>query len=219
MPECLDSYPWRSIKGCGDLAPAMFKIGDYKNVFLLDGREMQFRIIGFHHDRMPNGAAAPITWESVDCLPSRFSWNARNSNEGSWERTRLRHLMNDPDGDIYSLMPEDLRDVIAPVIKLTADTYNGENRIIEMEDKLWIKSEKEIFGRSFFSAPGEGHWYEWYRQEDVAWTKQRGGSNEYTMLRSPCLGGGSCFCMVGRHGIPSYGGAAGAFGVAPAFCT
>ena len=219
MPECLDNYPWRSIKGCGDLAPAMFKVGDYKNVVLLDGTEMQFRIIGFNHDKMSSGMLAPITWEAIECLRSRFSWNARGTNEGSWENTRLRRQMNDLNGDIYSLLPEDLREVITPVIKQTADTYNGENRIIETEDKLWIKSEKELFGRSILSAPGEGHWYEWYRQEDVPWTKQRGGSNEYTMLRSPCLHDRSCFCLVDRDGLASYDSANYAYGVAPAFCT
>lgn len=30
MPACLDSYPWQSLKGCGSMAPAMFKVGDYK---------------------------------------------------------------------------------------------------------------------------------------------------------------------------------------------
>lgn len=219
MPECLDGYPWRSIKGCGDLAPAMFKVGDYKNVVLLDGTEAQFRIIGFNHDKMANGMPAPITWEAVDCLRQRLSWNSRSTNEGSWENTQLRRLMNDLDGDIYRLLPEDLREVITPVIKLTADTYNGENRIIETEDKLWIKSEKEIFGRSILSAPGEGHWYEWYRQEDVAWTKKRGGNLEYTMLRSPYRSDGSCFCVVNGNGVAGCSGADGANGVAPAFCT
>lgn len=219
MPECLDSYPWRSIRGCGALAPAVFKVGDYKNIVLTDGTPMQVRIIGFNHDRLPSGGLAPITWEFIDCLPRRFHWNERSTNEGSWERTALRRYMNDPDGRIYTLMPEDLLDVISPVIKLTANTYGGENRIIETEDKLWLKSEKELFGRCFYSLDGEGHWYEWYRQEDVPWNKKRNGDSEYVMLRSPSRFDGDYFCVADEGGLPTYYDAGASFGVAPAFCT
>lgn len=219
MPECLDSYPWRSIKGSGALAPAMFKVGDYKNIVLANGNPMQVRIIGFNHDKTASGNIVPITWEFVDCLPTRHRWNDRSTNEGSWERTALRHSMNDVDGQIYSLLPEDLLDVITPVIKLTANTYNGENNIIETEDKLWLKSEKELFGRCFYSMDGEGRWYEWYRQEDVPWSKKRNGGSEYVMLRSPYRFVGDYFCMTAGDGLPDYTNAGGAYGVAPAFCT
>lgn len=219
MPECLDSYPWRSIRGCGALAPAMFKVGDYKNIILTDGTPMQVRIIGFNHDKMPSGGFAPITWEFIDCLPRRYPWNERSSNEGSWERTALRRYMNDPEGRIYNLMPEDLLDVISPVIKLTANTYNGENNIIETEDKFWIKSEKELFGRCFYSLDGEGHWYEYYRQEDVPWGKKRNGNDEYVMLRSPYRFVRDYFCLAGWYGLPDCDIADVSIGVAPAFCT
>lgn len=219
MPECLDSYPWRSIKGCGALAPAMFKVGDYKNIVLKDGTPMQVRIIGFYHDKMATGELVPITWEFSDCLPNRYPWNSRSSNEGSWERTILRNSMNDPDGRIYSLMPDDLLDAVTPVLKATANTYNGENNIIETEDKFWIKSEKELYGRCFYSLDGEGHWYEYYRQEDVPWGKTRNGQNEYLMLRSPNRFDSDCFCVADRDGQPDYTDAAASIGVAPAFCT
>lgn len=219
MPECLDSYPWRSIRGCGPLAPAMFKVGDYKNIVLADGTMAMVRIIGFNHDRATSGEPASITWEFVDCLPRRHYWNDRSSNEGSWERTTLRHRMNDPEGSIYQLMPADLLDVVTPVIKLTANTYNGENNIIETEDKFFLKSEKELFGRCFYSLDGEGHWYEWYRQEDVPWGKKRNGDNEYVMLRSPYRFDGDYFCMAGKDGLPDYASADYSDGVAPAFCT
>lgn len=58
MPECLDSFPWRSLKGCGDMAKAMFKVGDYKNDVLKDGTPVQFRIIGFDHDITREGTTA-----------------------------------------------------------------------------------------------------------------------------------------------------------------
>lgn len=217
MPECLDSFPWRSLKGCGAMAPAMFKVGDYKNDVLKDGTPVQFRIIGFNHDKTRAGIVLPFTWEMADCMPNRYPWNRRDTTEGSWERTYVRHLMNDLDGEIYNLLPDDIVELAVPVVKLTADTYTGENNLIETEDKFWIKSEKEMYGRNIYSAPGEGHWYEFYRQEDVPWYKLRRGERGYTMLRSPNYINSSTFCYVGTNGNANGSHAGNSYGLAPAF--
>lgn len=217
MPECLDSFPWRSLKGCGQMAPAMFKVGDYKNEVLKDGSRVQFRIIGFNHDKTRSGIVLPYTWEAVDCLPNRYPWNQTDTNEGSWGGTWLRRQMNDPDGRIYQLMPDELIELAVPVIKLTADTYTGQNNLIETEDKFWIKSEKETFGRNIYSAPGEGHWYEYYRQEDVPWGKKRNGADEYTLLRSPYYYNAYNFCFVYTNGTAATDYSRNSYGLAPAF--
>ena len=125
--------------------------------------------------------------------------------------------MNDEDGDIFNLIPLVIRELAVPVIKLTADTYTGENNIVESEHQFWIKSEKETYGRNIYSAPGEGHWYEYYRQEDVAWGKTRNSSPENTMLRSPRYAGAYYFCCVGDSGCASYYSASNSLGLAPAF--
>lgn len=215
MPECLDNFPWSSLKGFRNMAPAMFKVGDFKNDHLKDGTPVQFRIIGFNHDMDRNGLLVPMTWEMVDCMPLRYSWNQSDTNEGSWPGTRLYHRMNDPDGDILQLMPDEIVRLATPVIKLTADTYNGENTIVKSVDKFWIKSEKETFGRCFYSVQGEGHWYEYYRQEDVPWHKKRNGCEEYTMLRSPYEN--YTFCFVNTYGTANYNSASYSHGLAPAF--
>lgn len=200
MPNCLDNMPWRSLKGLGKYAADFLQLGDYRNVVLKNGAQVQFRIIGFNHDKTSDGSLAPISWEMVDCLPNTYPWNRRDTNEGSWEATQIRHRLNDADGDIHRLIPDEILDVVTPVIKQTADVYTGENRIIETLDSFWIKSEKELYGRNIYSAPGEGHWYEWYRQEDVAWFKLRNGNPEYTMLRSPGSGYSDTFlfCLQQR---------------------
>lgn len=217
MPDCLDSFPWRSLKGFGKMAPAMFSIGDYKNDFLKDGSPVQFRIIGFNHDKDQFGQIVPMTWEMVECMPQRYPWNWCDTNEGSWPATYVRHLMNDPDGDIYNLLPDEIVKLATPVIKLTADTFNGENTLLESIDKFWIKSEKETFGRCIYSAPGEGHWYEFYRQEDVPWQKKRQGNEEYTMLRSPFYNNANTFCVVNTNGDAAHDYASYSYGLAPAF--
>lgn len=217
MPECLDNMPWRSLKGLGDMAPDFLKLGDFKNVRLTDGTMVQFRIIGFRHDVTKSGRILPLSWEMVDCLPKRHRWNSDDTNRGSWGATELFHKMNDEYGEIYQLMPAEILEVVEPVIKLTANTYDGANELLETECKFWIKSEKETFGRNIYSAPGEGHWYEYYRQEDVPWGKKRNGSAECTMLRSPDYYNSAAFCGVNASGSATISGARSSGGVAPAF--
>lgn len=217
MPECLDNMPWRSLKGLGDMAPDFLKLGDFKNVRLTDGTPAQFRIIGFRHDVTKSGRILPLSWEMIDCLSKRYRWNSDDTNRGSWGATELLHKMNDEDGEIYRLMPDEILEVVEPVIKLTANTYDGTNELLETECKFWIKSEKETFGRNIYSAPGEGHWYEYYRQEDVPWGKKRNGSAEYTMLRSPLYNNSFAFCSVDTGGGANLNVARNSTGVAPAF--
>lgn len=217
MPNCLDDYLWRSLKECGFLASAIFNLGDFRNERLKDGTWVQFRIIGFNHDITKSGLVVPMTWEMVDCLPKRYPWNRHDTNEGSWAATDLRRNMNEPGGSIYELMPDELLEVVTPVIKLTANTFDGSNIIIKTEDKFWIKSEKETFGRCIYSAPGEGKWYEYYRQEDIPWGKKRNGEEEWTALRSPYYNDSAAFCFVNTDGVAGSNDAGYPYGLAPAF--
>lgn len=93
MPNCLDNMPWRSLKGLGKYAADFLQLGDYRNVELKNGAQVQFRIIGFNHDKTSDGSLAPISWEMVDCLPNTYPWNRRDTNEGSWEATQIRRCV------------------------------------------------------------------------------------------------------------------------------
>lgn len=217
MPRCLDDMPWRSLKGLGNLAPKLLHVGDFKNEQLKNGVDVQFRLIGLNHDVTENGIILPMTWEMIECLPERYRWNNNDTTRGSWAGTRLCQSMNNPDGEIYQLLPDEIISLAEPVVKLTANTYDGSNSIIESVHKFWIKSEKETYGRCFYSAPGEGKWYEYYRQEDVPWSKKRNGAEENCSLRSPCEGSDYAFCLVNTSGYANNTIASYSYGVAPAF--
>lgn len=217
MPRSLNEYTWQAIRGFGDAAVKIFEIGDTKDAVLKDGTPVTFRIIGKNHDRTKSGLILPLTWEMVDCMPQRYPWNEEETNRGSWAATALRRRMNNPGEDIFELMPDDIVEIAVPVLKLTAETYDGSNELIETEDKFFIKSEKETFGRCIFSAPGEGHWYEYYRQEDVPYYKMRNGGREYVLLRSPYYYYATNFCGVTANGTANYTGSRGSYGLAPAF--
>ena len=156
MPNCLDNMPWRSLKGLGKYAADFLQLGDYRNVVLKNGAQVQFRIIGFNHDKTSDGSLVPISWEMVDCLPNTYPWNRRDTNEGSWEATQIRHRLNDADGDIHRLIPDEILDVVTPVIKQTADVYTGENRIIETLDSFWISLRRNCMDAIFTPLPVRG---------------------------------------------------------------
>ena len=220
MSNCLDSMSWSFLKGLGKKAADFLHLGDYKNVVLKNGVCVQFRIIGFNHDKTSDGSFASISWEMVDCLPNAYPWNRRITNSGSWEKTQIRHRLNDTNCSINRLIPNEILNVVTPVIKQTADVRNGKQCIIDTLDSFWIKSEREMCGRSIFSTPVEGTCYEWYRQEDSAWNKLRNGNPEETILRSPYLfNNDTHFCIVGKRGNITLHYAHAELGVAFGFCT
>jgi hypothetical protein len=207
---------WRSIKGCGKMAPNLFNLGDYKDEKFKNGALARFQIIGFNHDETPDGAICPVTFDMAYCLPNRYHMNDRDTNQGSWEETRLRSDLNNENGQIYKIIPDEMIQYAEPVLKLTANTYNGENNIITTVDKFFVLSEKELYGRCFNSLPGEGKWYEYYRQEDIPWKKRRNDCDEYVWLRSPYASSSALFCFVPTTGAAVTNGAGTARGVS--FC-
>ena len=217
MARCLDDYSWHSLKGYGSMAPLVFDVGDYKNVVLKDGTPAQFRIIGRNHDEAEDGSILPLTWEMVDCLPERYRMNQQNTNRGNWGSSDLYYQMNDHSGKIYRLMPDDIIEVAEPVIKLTAETHDRSNTIMRSVNKFFITSEKEVFGRNIYSAPGEGKWYEYYSMEDVPWYKLLNGERCSRWERSPYYDNSNNFCDVYSNGDMTAYSANRSLGLAPAF--
>ena len=218
--SCFDpeKMSWDDIETVGrsGRARSAFKLGARKTIELSDGEKVVLQITDFYHDDLPAGGKAPISWEMVGVLDEEHEMNERATNAGGWEKCSMRKWL---DNDLFDKLPDDLKRVIKPVVKKTS--AGGEsNEITETVDKLWLYSEKEMCGRSYYSAPGEGHWYELYRQEDTPWHKKEkngDGSATYWWLRSPYLGSTTAFCVVSSNGTRSYSSASGTAGVAVGF--
>ena len=217
MPNCLNHMSWGALKRLGPTVTATVHIGDFKDEVLKDGSPVQFRVIGVNHDIGVDGQVVPLTWEMVDCMPNRYPWCRSGDADGSWPDSYLFRAMNNLDGDVYRLMPDGSIEVAVPIIKPTARVTDGSFEIVNSTAKFFIKSEVETFGRAIYSAPGEGHWYGWYRQEDVPWYKLRNGGREYTMERSPVKGCPGSFCDVNADGGANIRIAYYSLGLAPAF--
>lgn len=91
--------------------------------------------------------------------------------------------------------------------------------MIKSNDYFFILSEKELFGRAIYSAPGEGHWYEYYRQEDVSYfATDMDLERVIRWLRSATCGSDDAFCRVNTHGSANLRNANYSLALLPGFC-
>lgn len=216
--KTLNDTSWQEISRIAamGLAPFLFNVGDAKTVQLKDGTSIDVRIIGFYHDKDADGRLLPISFETVQTMNDDEVMNEKYTNEGGWEKSFLRARLN---GSFFDeMLPDDLKAVIKPCVKFTGT--GGKNPVMgQTIDKLFVLSEQEIFGRKVFSMGGEGHWYEWYRQEDNPYGKvKQNGKADWRWERSPYGSNATIFCLVNSNGTANYYGAGSSFGVAFGFC-
>lgn len=212
----LDSIPWSRIDEIGRVGKArvFFALGATKKVHMKNGFIAEYQIMDFDHDDLADGSGkAPISWDMVALYKDEI-YMKRNSEASCWDESDGRVFLN---GEFFENLPDDLQAIIKPVWKLTAN-QNGE--IVESKDRVWLKSEKELYGRTFYSNNGEGHWYALFMQEDFPWFKLNGeNEKDWQWLRSVRAGGADFFCLVGAGGGAGSGRSGCSVGVAPGFCT
>lgn len=142
----------------------------------------------------------------------RKPWNERNTNAGGWRDCQLR---KDCNGELLSLLPDDLAAMITPrriVQKIRGREY-------ESVDKLWILSYTEVFGTDrgvdqtgdvgdvqfdFFKI--KRNRVKFFRDEPY-----------YYALRSPIVAYATNFWVVCNFGGVSGSGASNSVGVCPCF--
>lgn len=212
----LDNFTWKMIDDIGRAGKArtLFEIGATKKDHMKNGFEAEYQIIGFDHDDLADeNGKAPISWDLVSLYQDQI-YMKKNSEESCWDSSDGRQFLNN---DFFNNMSDELRAIVKPVWKLSAD-QNG--TILKSRDCVWLKSEKELYGRIFYSYDGEGHWYELYRQEDIPWHKfDLDGDRAWQWLRSVNAGDTYHFCIVITDGSANSNHSGHSFGVAPGFCT
>ena len=215
--ESLDSLSWEVIKNICDAGAAeiFFHVGQIKTISLKNGKDIMVRIIGINHDVDKNGAPCPLTWETVNLWEDPRAMNANCSNKGGWEDSDMRKwLLN----NVLELFPDELSTVICNTIKST--TAGGtSDKMVKTADKLFLLSEQEVFGRQIYSKGNEGHWYDWYRQENTLYGKKYpGGERGWRWLRSPYGSNSTSFCSIYSSGSANGSYASNSDGVSFGFC-
>lgn len=213
----LNHLSWRELDAigrCGD-ARRQIALGAVKTDHMKNGFNAEYRIIGFDHDDLADGSGkAPFTWEMTRAYRDTRPMNDDCTNKGGWDASDVRKWLN---SDFFGLCSDDLQAVIRPVIKL-ASAGDCSKEIIKSVDRIFILSEKEVYGRVFYSVPGEGSWYEYYRLEDIPYfALDEDGDSCYKWLRSASYSLSSNFCAVNTNGSAGSNGASWSAGVLPGF--
>ena len=142
-------------------------VGDSVNI-AIDGTSYAFVILGFNHDNLESATAygsatatgkAGITLEMKNRLKTVYSMNSTATNVGGWINCMMRTTLQDY---IYTKLPYAWKNLIKRVTKKTS-TGNKSLTIKSSSENLFILSEFEHWGKTEYSAPGEGEQYAYYK--------------------------------------------------------
>lgn len=193
----LDHISWGRVNeiAAAGKAREYFALGATKKDYMKNGFVATYQIIGFDHDDLAdNSGKAPLSWDMVDLYKDEKAMRG-NGDSVWWKDTDIRSFLN---SDFKNNVSDELAAVVKTVWKLSA------NRKGEMEktaDDFWLKSEQELYGRAFWSYGGEGFWYEFYKQENIAYFKKNiNNEKDWQWLRSVRAGHSNGFCSVDTSG-------------------
>lgn len=214
----LNHLSWSEVSNISRSGEARQRIalGAVKTDRMKNGFNAEYRVIGFNHDDLADGSGkAPLSWEMTRAYKDKRPMDLSSTSKGGWDKSELRAWLN---SDFFNLCSDELQSIICPVEKLTS-AGDRSREIINSVDRVFILSEKEVYGRVFYSAPHEGHWYEYYRLEDIPYfILDEIGNPVFRRLRSACCNDYYTHCGVDTDGSPysCYEGISGA--LAPCFC-
>ena len=140
-----------------------------------------------------------------------------NTNAGGWNSSDIRDYLNNT---FLLTLPDDLQAVISA--KPVKATIGGQSNTLQTaEDKIWIPTEKEVFGQITYSGSAENAVNNMYPIFTDAASRVRtqgaNGAAVYVWLASPYIGNSTHFCLVSASGAPSYAYASTSYGVLPCF--
>jgi hypothetical protein len=150
-----------------------------------------------------------------DCMGQMHAMNDYATNEGGWKDSAMRKWLNE---DVLPRLPKELQAMIVP--HCIVQTVDGER--LESEDKLWLPSFTEMFGKEgaedWAPADTDETQLELFSTERSRVKERPGNGTWWYWLRSPHGSNSANFCSVGSNGIADYSYAGDASGVAFGFC-
>lgn len=211
----LSACTWDQINriGAAGKQADYFNVGDEKTITLSTGEVITLQIIGFNHDNLSAGGKAPITFDFKDCMATKQSMNATNTNVGGYSGCAFYATLTQT---IYGTLPADLRAVMKTVSKLTS-AGNQSASIVTTQEQLFLLAEVEIFGSITYAKAGEGTQYAYFTNGGSR-VKNCGGAASIYWERSPYGGTATAFCVVAAAGTATYNYASNAYGVAAGLC-
>ena len=111
-----------------------FSLGDTFPVSMSDGTKLTFEIAAI------NLSGNNLIFVMKDCMSFEKCLNGERiySEKEGWKNCDMRKYLNE---DIFSMLPEDLQNVISP--RTLIQSIYGKRYMVE--DKIWIPSQSEMF--------------------------------------------------------------------------
>lgn len=212
----IGAYSWQELIEMAndtdiELSDLDYLIGQSRNISITGYGTFAFQLIGIGHDSLASGGTSKLlTFQSIDIVCDH-NMNSSSTTSGGWASSAMRTFMN---GDLLSKFPQYVQDVIVEVKKPYCATANGATQY--SNDKLFIASEKEIFGTSSYGNDGTQYEYWSINNTNNARIKKLNGSAQYWWMRS--VSDSTGFRGVGAGGGASSSRASGSGGCVPCFC-
>ena len=151
------------------------------------------------------------------CLATTSKQHNSDTNVGGWNASDLRTYLNNT---FFGMLPADLQAVISEK-PVKATSGNKVNTITISNDKVWIPTEKEVFGSITYSGSAESAVNNQYPIYTDASSRVRtqgaNGAAVDVWLASPTISTAAGFCYVTTSGTPYYYYASLSYGVLPCF--
>lgn len=212
----IGAYSWQELIEMAndtdiELSDLEYLIGQSRNISITGYGTFAFQLIGIGHDSLASGGTSKLlTFQSIDIV-CNHNMNSSNTTSGGWASSAMRTFMN---GDLLSKFPQYVQDVIVEVKKPYCATANGATQY--SNDKLFIASEKEIFGTSSYGNDGTQYEYWSINNTNNARIKKLNGSAQYWWMRS--VRDSTSFRNVHTDGLAIGHSASGSGGCVPCFC-
>lgn len=212
----IGAYSWQELIEMAndtdiELSDLDYLIGQSRNISITGYGTFAVQLIGIGHDSLASGGTSKLlTFQSIDIV-CNHNMTSSNTTSGGWASSAMRTFMN---GDLLSKFPQYVQDVIVEVKKPYCATANGATQY--SNDKLFIASEKEIFGTSSYGNDGTQYEYWSINNTNNARIKKLNGSAQYWWMRS--VHDSTNFRIVGTGGNADYGIASYSHGCVPCFC-
>lgn len=180
--------------------PDTWAVGDQKTM-TIDGHDYLIDIIGKNHDDYADGSGkAPLTFQLHELYYDKKVMTASSNSSASWDTCVMRttHLPA-----ILNLMPEEVKNAVKEVSKLSGHKYSSGNYTTTVADKLFILSRWEIIGDDGDYALDEfvdGTWYEYYQPYETNVIKTWRGSARAWVQRTPSHSPSTGFCTISPNG-------------------
>ena len=215
----LEYNSWNTIQAyiaAGEFANVA-AVGDTKSITLTTGKQLTLQLASINDGTGTAGTYYPANtadFISVELMADSHRMNATSTNVGGWNSSEMRTYLNNT---VYPTLPSDLKNIV--INKTHMRTQGNESTtLISADDKLWLPTEWEVFGRATYGSETSNYnkHYSIFPNINsrIKYKKAAPTTAVAWWLSSPYTSNAMHFCSVYTNGNGTYYGAGVSYGVA-----